>query len=141
MVNRGCTVAMPDGRLCRSPALRGERFCRMHDPDGAETVAASRKLGGQRRRRESTLAGAYELGSIRTVDDLFRLVEIASYDLLAMDPSIARARAILHAAQVGSTLLKVGDLEARVEELERARDARVERDEIDLAGGLLGDAA
>ena len=68
MVNRGCTFVMPDGRLCRASAIRGERFCYMHDPERAEEAAEARRLGGIRRRRERTLAGAYELGGVRTIE-------------------------------------------------------------------------
>lgn len=141
MVNRGCTFAMPDGHLCRAPALRGERFCLMHDPEKADEVAEARKLGGVRRRRERTLSGAYELAGVRSVDDLLRVVEIAIFDLLGLENSIARARALLHGALVGSNLLKVGEIETRLEALERAHKTGEDPDPTGgLEGGLLGDA-
>lgn len=131
MVNRGCTFQMPDGRLCRASAIRGQRFCYMHDPERAEDAAESRRLGGIRRRRERTLAGAYELAGVRTTEDLFRVVEIVVFDLLGLENGIARARALLHSVVVGAKLLEVGDLEDRIAALESAlaaqpRDAELE---------------
>lgn len=120
MVNRGCTFTMPDGRLCRAPALRDEPYCLMHDPERAEEMAEARRLGGLRRRRERTLAGAYGLTGVRSVADLLRVVEIAVFNLLGADSSIAQARALLHAALVGAKLLAVGELEERVAALEAA---------------------
>lgn len=124
MVNRGCTFQMPDGRLCRASAIRGQRVCYMHDPERAEEAAESRRLGGLRRRRERTLAGAYELAGVRTTEDLFRVVEIVVFDLLGLENGIARARALLHSVVVSAKLLEVGDLEDRIAALESALAAQ-----------------
>jgi hypothetical protein len=140
MVNRGCTFTMRDGRLCRAPALRGEPFCLMHDPERAEEMAEARKLGGIRRRRERTLAGAYGLSSVRSVEDLLRVVEIAVFNLLGAENSIAQARALLHAALVGAKLLETGELAERLTALEAAhRKDEEARVPSTLPGGLLGE--
>jgi len=115
---------MPDGRLCRASAIRGEPFCYMHDPSRAEEADEARRLGRARRRREGTLGGAYELDGVRTVDDLWRLVEITVFDLLALDNSVPRDRALLQAAQVGTRLHEAQDLGARVVALEAALRTR-----------------
>ena len=120
MVNRGCTSQMPDGRLCRASAIRGERYCYMHNPDKAEEAAESRRLGGLRRRREPTLAGAYELAGVRTLDDLFRVVEIAVFDLVGLENTIPRASALFRAALVGAKLIETGEFEERIAALELA---------------------
>jgi hypothetical protein len=111
---------MPDGRLCRASAIRGERFCYMHDPERAEEAAEARRLGGIRRRRERTLAGAYELGGVRTIEDLMRVVEIVVFDMLGLENSIARARILLSAALAGVKLVETGELEERIAALELA---------------------
>ena len=41
-------------------AYEGEDFCLFHSPDHEEEAAEARRLGGLRRRKEKTLAGAYE---------------------------------------------------------------------------------
>lgn len=50
---------MPDGRSCRSAPLREEEYCLFHSPDHEEEATEARRLGGLRRRKEKTLAGAY----------------------------------------------------------------------------------
>jgi hypothetical protein len=127
---------MPDGRLCRASAIRGERFCYMHDPERAEEAAEARRLGGIRRRRERTLAGAYELGGVRTFEDLMRVVEIVVFDVLGLENSIARARILLSAALAGAKLAEVGDLATRIETLELATASGRAVEPPD--GGLLG---
>ena len=124
--NRGCTFVMPDGRLCRSSALRGEDFCLFHSPDHEEEAAETRRLGGLRRRKEKTLAGAYDLEGLRSVPDIQRLLEIATLDALALENSVSRVRALTYICQTGLKCLEVGELEERVQMLEaalRSRDA------------------
>ena len=50
--------------------------------------------------------------------DIQRLVEIAALDILGLENSIARAKALLYAAQVAGKLLEVGVLEERAASLE-----------------------
>src|SRR5690606_36923084 len=95
-----------DGGPCRQAPLRGGTFCFWHNPDSAEAAAEARRLGGQRRRRESTLAGAYEFDGIDSPDDLKRLLDIATYDALALENSVARVRTIVAIVQAGSRLLE-----------------------------------
>lgn len=115
-----CTSTTADGRRCRAAPLRGETECFMHSPERADEAAAARRLGGIRRKREKTLAGAYELTGLDTVESIRRLVMIATFDALALDNSIARARVLLSAALAAAKLLEVGDLEVRLELLEAA---------------------
>ena len=77
---------------------------------------------GIRRRRERTLAGAYELGGVRTIEDLVRITEIVVFDVLGPENGIAKARVLLQAVMAGAKLIEAGDLEARIAALE-ARDA------------------
>ena len=132
MVNRGCHYTLPEGRQCEAPALRGEQFCYVHEPGKADEVAEARRLGGLRRRRERTLAVAHNLTGVRTMDDLFRLVEIAVLDGLGLENSIARSRLLLAGAATGAKLLEVGDLAARVAALESMRQPAASGPEPDL---------
>jgi hypothetical protein len=134
--SRGCTHLMPDGRLCQSPALRGESFCLFHSPDHGEEAAEARRLGGLRRRKEKTLAAAYDLEGLRSVPDIQRLLEIATLDALALENSVSRVRALTYICQTGLRCLEVGELEERVALLETAlahRDvSRVSDFDLDL---------
>lgn len=122
--SRGCRFVMPDGRLCRSPALRGEEYCLFHHPEHAEAAGEARRLGGLRRRREGTLAGAYDFSGTGTVADIQRLIDIAILDTLGLENSVARARALLYAAHTALKCLETGELEERVTQLEAAEAAR-----------------
>jgi hypothetical protein len=115
---------MPDGRRCRSSALRGETFCLFHSPDHEEEAAEARRLGGLRRRKEKTLAGAYEFQGLSTVPDIRRLVEIAALDTLALENSVGRSRTLAYLAQTALRCLEVGELEDRLALLEAAVRSR-----------------
>lgn len=121
---RGCQFVMPDGRRCRSPALRGEEFCLFHSPAHQEEADEARRLGGLRRRKEKTLAGAYEFAGLARVPDIRRLLEIATLDTLALENSVARSRTLAYLCQTALRCLEVGELEERVEVLEAAVRSR-----------------
>ena len=85
----------------------------------------SRRLGGNRRRREKTIEGAYDLpDGLRSADAIRRVVEAVTFDLLGMESTIARANALLRAAGVAARLLETGELERRIADLEAALAAR-----------------
>lgn len=121
---RGCQFVMPDGRRCRSSALRGEEFCLFHSPAHQEEADEARRLGGLRRRKEKTLAGAYEFAGLARVPDIRRLLEIATLDALALENSVARVRALTYICQTGLRCLEVGELEERLAFLEAALRSR-----------------
>ena len=120
MVSTGCAQPMPDGRRCRAPLLRDSTFCFWHDPDKAEEAAEARKLGGHRRRRERTLAVAYDLAGLGSIEAIRRIIEIALFDVLGLDNSIARARVLITGALAAAKLLETGELAERIAALEAA---------------------
>ena len=79
----------------------------------------ARRLGGIRRKRESTLSSAYQFESLNSVEGIRRIIEVAVYDSLALENSIARNRALAYLAQVALHALEVGNLEDRVSALEQ----------------------
>ena len=118
MVARACSQVRPDGRLCRATPLRDEPYCFWHAPERAEDAAEARRLGGLRRRREKTVSSAYEFAGLGTIESIRRIVEIATIDTLGLENSIARSRVLISAALAAAKLLEVGELEARLAELE-----------------------
>ena len=96
-------------------------------------------MGGLRRRKEGTVAVAYDLPGLDSVEGIRRLLEIVVTDGLGLDNSIARLRALISTAVAATNLLKVGELEDRVAALEAAQrredDAGVSGS---FRGGLLG---
>ena len=112
---------MPDRSPCRANPMRDEQFCFFHHPDHKQEVAEARRLGGNRRRREKTIEGAYDLpDGLRSAEGIRRLVEVITFDLLGMESSIGRANAMLRAAGVAANLLNRADLERRIADLEAA---------------------
>jgi hypothetical protein len=114
---RPCAAIAASGRPCGSSPPHDSEYCLFHDPEQREAAAAARRAGGQRRRRSSSLEAIFDLGDIRTSDGLWSLLQVAAYDLVLLDNSIARARAIVAVVAAGARLLD-GDLERRVAALE-----------------------
>jgi hypothetical protein len=100
--------------------LRDGSFCFWHDPEKAEEVAEARRLGGHRRRRERTLAVAYDLAGLGSIDAIRRIIEVAIFDVLGLDNSLNRARVLISGALAAAKLLETGELEERLAALEAA---------------------
>ena len=92
---RRCAFRKPDGTACRAKPLHNIDLCFWHDPEHKEEDDKARQLGGQRRRRESTLAGAYDVEGLTSTGEIRRLLEVAAYDTLALDSSVPRSRALV----------------------------------------------
>ena len=124
VMERRCSGISLGGQRCQARPLRDETFCFWHHPDQAEAADQARKLGGQRRRREGTLQGAYDFDGLASVSDIRRLLEIAVMDALGLDNSIARVRALIAASLGAAKLLEVGEMEERLVALEAALGGR-----------------
>jgi len=117
---RVCAAATADGKRCPVAPLREEPYCFMHSPDHSAEAAEARRLGCLRRRRETTLAVAYDFAGLGSTESIGRIIEIATLDALGLENSIARCRVLIAAALAASRLLEVGELEARLAALEAA---------------------
>ena len=125
VVSRTCNARRDDGEPCGAAPLRDGLYCLMHDPAQADVVAEGRRLGGSRRRKEATVAGAYDIEGLDTVPQLRRIVAIVLTDALSMENSVARGRLLLAATQTAAKLLEVGELEQRLEEVEAIMGPRL----------------
>lgn len=119
VTRRQCAAVGNRGEPCGMPPLKDSQFCWSHSPDHAQEVQEARRLGGLRRRRESTIAGAYDFEGLGTVNDIRRLLEVAVMDTLELPNSIARSRTLAYLAQVALRALEVGDFEKRIVALEQ----------------------
>jgi len=117
---RGCAARTDRGEPCRTPPLQGGEHCFWHSPDTQQEAAEASRLGGLRRRREKTVAGAYDLGGLQSVAAVRRLLEIAVLDTLGLENSVARNRTLAYLAMAAFKALELGELEARLATLERA---------------------
>ena len=98
--------------------MRDANFCFWHDPATRQDATEARRLGGMRRRREATVAGAYELDGLSDVGGLRRVLDIVTADMLSLENTIARGRVLLAVVQSGARLLEVGAFEERLAALE-----------------------
>jgi hypothetical protein len=138
VVGRACSAVKADGRVCRATPMRDSAFCFYDNPETEEDATEARRLGGLRRRREKTLVGAYDIGALDSVGSIRRLLEIATFDVIGLENSIARARVLISAVLAAAKVLETGELQARIELLEGALKARP--DPSSGGGGLLEDA-
>ena len=122
---RVCQAVKEDGSRCEAPPLVDEDFCFWHSPKHSEEVAEAGRLGGLRRRREKTVAAAYDLEGLDTVSQVRRLLQIAVMDTLGLENSIARSRVLAYLAQVALKTLEAGALQERLAALEVAMGPRL----------------
>lgn len=105
VATRRCASTPEDGRACGAPPLKGGDRCVWHAPDRSDEAAEARKLGGLRRRRERTIAGAYDLSGLDSVAAVRRSLEIAVLDTMGLETSVARSRVLVGAVGIASRLL------------------------------------
>lgn len=120
LIARRCAYAKADGQPCRMAPLHDRPYCFSHDPDRAAEAAEARRLGGLRRKKEGTIAIAFDLPGLDTVAGIRRLLQIAATDAVALDSGIPRLRVLISAATAATNLLKVGELEDRLAHVEAA---------------------
>jgi hypothetical protein len=85
-------------------------------------MAAARRSGGFRRRREKMVSGTYDFEGLDSIPKVRRLLEIAVADTLVLENSVARSRTLAYLTMVALKLWEVGEFEERLQSLEdRAR--------------------
>jgi hypothetical protein len=141
---RGCTATKADGSPCDATRLRDVPLCFHHDPASAEAAAEARRLGGSRRRQEQGVLTALDLPDPGSLDGLARLHEVATFDTLALRPSVGRSRTLVALVQLGLELREARDREDRQTSDEarlKALEASLHRLPARTAGtSLLADA-
>ena len=120
LIKKGCAYAKADGQPCRMAPLHDRPFCFSHDPERAAEAAEARRIGGLRRKKEGTIAIAFDLPGLDTVAGIRRLLQIAATDAVGLDGGIPRLRVIISTAVAATNLLKVGELEDRLAHVEAA---------------------
>jgi hypothetical protein len=115
------------GGPCRAAPLIDADFCLWHDPEHADEVAEARRLGGMRRRRDRAVAGAFGINGLKTLEDLQRVLEVGVFDLLGLENSVGRSRALGGLVQVGAKLLETGEFEERLAQLESVMEPRLKK--------------
>jgi hypothetical protein len=120
LMRRRCSFPRSDGQPCQMAPLHERPFCFAHDPERAADAAEARRMGGLRRRKEGTIAVAYDLPGLDSVVGIRRLLDIVVTDGVGLDNGIPRLRVLISTAVAAMNLLKVGELEDRLAALEGA---------------------
>jgi len=118
VTRRRCGFPRSDGQPCQMPPQHERPYCFAHDPERAEEAAEARRLGGLRRRKEGTIAVAYDLPGLDSVAGIRRLLDIVVTDGVGLENGIARLRVLISTAAAATSLLKVGEFEERLTALE-----------------------
>ena len=116
---RPCKAMCKSGAACRMPCVSGSEYCFTHDP----ALAARRKEACSRggRARHGRKLGPLAEGEYVTINDLgdvVRIVERELNEVLHLDRSISRARAVGYLCGIVSGIYKDSELEARLAALE-----------------------
>jgi len=98
LIRRRCAYAKADGQPCAMAPLRDRPYCFSHDPERAAEAAEARRLGGLRRRKEGTIAVAYDLPGLESVAGIRRLLDIVVTDAVGLENGIARLRVLIATA-------------------------------------------
>ena len=124
-LRRTCAFRKPDGQRCRAAPLVEQDHCFWHSPEHSAELAEARRLGGLRRRREVTVAGAYSFEGLESVADIRRILMIVAVDTLGLDNSVPRSRTLISLVVAAARLLETGELEQRLAALEAAHGNKV----------------
>lgn len=121
-IKRTCAAVKSDGSLCRSWAVAGSAFCQAHEPARAAGMAEARRKGGHARHgRRIGTTGDSEPIRLQTLADVLALLERTANDLLAMENSVSRARALVALAAAWADCFETSEIERRLTALEAAQ--------------------
>ena len=121
MSERKCRGVTRSGAECRMRPLRDSEWCFAHDPRRAKERGMARRKGGQngRRGKPSKHAGSFK---IETPRDAMELLTIAANELLALDSTVPRNKALAQIAVNSLRVFEVAELAERVAALEALTD-------------------
>ena len=123
-----CSGQKSNGEPCQATPMRDSGLCFWHDPDVAAEAKEAQRIGGLRRRTEATISAAYDFEGLRTIDQIWRFIELAAIDTLRLDNGVNRNRTMGSLAQLSMKLLGIGEHEERIQSLEAALGPRLVRD-------------
>ena len=112
-----CDFTKANGESCQANAVSGSTLCFWHNPANAVERAQARLKGGHNRQvRKGEGHGPY---SIKSVEDVMTALNDALNDADLLENSHARSRSVGYLCQIMLKGLEVGELEARLEALEK----------------------
>ena len=116
-----CQSKTKTGQACKMPAIKGTRLCFTHSPATRRAQAAARRLGGYNSSTPHAGDPATIPADITTIESAAPIVRYVLDELLTMDNSIQRARALLACFDSFVKAFEIGELEQRIAALELMR--------------------
>ena len=116
-----CKGKTQSGQPCKMPAIGGGQYCFTHSPGTRQAQAVARKLGGQNRATPHAGDPSTIPANITNLETAGMLLNYTLQELLVMDNSIPRARALLSAYEMFLKSIEIGELEQRIAALEERR--------------------
>jgi len=123
-MKKTCKGKTKSGAPCRMAPVGGGNFCFTHDKNSAAARALAHKTGGERTRADHGSDGALLPQAPRTINDAMIILDYTLRELLPLENSIQRARALIALVAGYIDALKVGELEARLAAIESALKSR-----------------
>ena len=128
----GCSGITGAGARCRAIAISGSDYCHAHHPDRAKARSLAARKGGQRGGRGRPVV---ELSNIKgKLEDLADGVLVGSVD--RSDAAVVSQiyNVVLRAISTSLKAKEVEEMEAKLEELEKALERQGEGDAYGSAG-------
>jgi len=120
-----CQAKTKSGRPCpNKPSASG--YCFTHDPTRGKERAQARRKGGSHSRVPHNGDADALPKRVRTLQDVLTVLDYALAETLPMENSIQRGRMLVALSHAFIEAIKEGELEARVEAVERALKLRDE---------------
>ena len=109
-----------------APTITGSKYCYWHDPKVAAKRVQARRQGGLNRQRslnrpvkKVSRGTPYSLEGVESITDI---LQDALNDAAGLENSHSRARTMGYLCQIALKALEVGNLEERVDALEKRFD-------------------
>jgi len=104
--------------------LKGSRFCYTHSPENAEQRFKSRSLGGKAKRTPHNERVSLPR-QIRTVDDLYQMIDYAVAELEQHDNTILALRVQVNLIDAAVKIVQAHDIERRLTALEERANEHI----------------
>ena len=114
-----CKAKTTKGQPCQAQAIKGDKFCFIHDPAQGVKRAQARKRGGERRRVPHFGDDSIIPREVKTLEDANKILAYTLAEIVPMENSIARARVLLALYDSFVKSFEIGELEKRIQALEQ----------------------
>jgi hypothetical protein len=122
-----CKAKTKNGRACQARA-GADGFCAFHSPAHGKARAIGHKRGGERRRVPHNGNADALPKQVRTLQDVLTVLDYALAETLPLENGVQRGRLLVALAHAFIEAIKEGELEQRVEAIERALKLRGENE-------------